>query len=216
MYVILQFVWLNRHDSFHAYSSALVPCWKVSNRNGLSPNPPPPALLSKTLHLFVRSGKSTHLQDVFHDGKQTSRLFWMSPEKCNLQAGKMLLIVSVQEAARLLSGRRNWTGAKPSAQGCPLGRKALCFKSRLFLSKLSFLSRYFLFILSRLFIVLLLYLVFLAEKSGHSRWGSGIFRKMWIMSGSRDSFGCPPKVNSTHRHRAWCNQIRCLPRDACK
>jgi len=55
----------------------------------------------------IRKNKSTHLQDVFHDGKQTSRLFWMSLEKCNSQAGKTLLIASVQEAGRLLSGRRN-------------------------------------------------------------------------------------------------------------
>lgn len=141
MFVILQFPWLNKHESFHTYSSALVPCWKVSNSNGLSPTPPPPALLSKTLHglsLWDQEKQKYTFARCISWWETNSRLFWMSLEKCNSQAGKTLLIASVQEAGRLLSGRRNWTGAKPSAQGCPLGRKAVCFKSRLFLSKLSF------------------------------------------------------------------------------
>ena len=117
------------------------------------------------------------------------------PFECNLQAGKVVLIASVQETARLLATEEELNRCQTFITSLSSGKKSLvCLKTRLFLSKLSFLVGISpSFSHSCLIVMLLLYLVFLSKFFRLSRWGICIFMQMQTMSGSRDSLGTLPR-----------------------
>lgn len=136
-----------------------------------------------------RKNKNIHLENQVQDCAG-----W-EPFKCHLQAGKVVLIASLQETARLLAMEEELNRCQTIITSLSSGKKSLvCLKSRLFLNKLIFLVRIPLpFSRNCLVVMLLLYLVFLSVLFRLFRWTICIFMQMQTMSGSLYSLGTLPR-----------------------
>lgn len=114
MYAMSQFASLSKYEIFHAYSSVLDP---LLQGDSLQTQPLPFCSLPSCARLTKDTSCVASLLEIsrekykIHDCKmclttenKLQHCSGQEPFDCNLQAGKVVLIASVQETARLLVG----------------------------------------------------------------------------------------------------------------